>query len=249
MFGMSDPAQTILQIDRYSSEGRLELAEVMATEFCQLMLTKHGEDVQQLVYLVKGLRLLCTIHFKRKKGHDGLKWISKLHSFRNKLYRYLNKNAPHLLDSLPSPGEDFHLSGNLHAQAGKIGKARKMYKKSASFLEKPIEVWSDAVLNGIFDSKTYSLLIDACEQHKGVSRINGEFWVHSTSGAKVNIETVKNALNTIKASPQHEQQGSKFIQFLQDEMTKIDAGERAANAQLEAALQSLQPKHDYYEYG
>jgi hypothetical protein len=249
MFGMSDPAQTILQIERYSSEGRLELAEVMATEFCQLMLTKHSEDVQQLVYLVKGLRLLCTIHFKRKKGQDGLKWVSKLHSFRGKLYRYLNKNAPHLLESLPSPGEDYHLSGNLFAQAGKSSKAKKMYKKSASYLDQPIEVWCDAVLNGFLDGKTCSFFLLACEQNKGVSRIHGEFVVHSTSGAKVKVDTVKNALHAIKSSSQHEQRSSQFIQFVEDEITKIDAGERAANAQLEAALQSLQPKHDYYEYG
>ena len=29
----------------------------------------------------------------------------------------------------------------------------------------------------------------------------------------------------------------------------ILAGEQAANAQLQSALDSLQPKHDYYQYG
>ena len=250
MFGMSDPAQTIQQIERYSAEGRLELAEVMATEFCQLMLTKHQEDVQQLVYLVKGLRLLCSIHLQRNKGPEGLRWMKKLHTFRNKLYKYLKKNAPHLLESLPSSGEDYHLAANLFSQSGKKGAAKKMYKKSASILIKPLEVWSDAMLNGITDPSTCNAMVDSFEHHQGVSRVNGRFFVMSRTGSQVEIETIKNALEIAQqASNKVENQCREYIIFLEQEILRIDAGERAANAQLESALQNLQPKHDYYEYG
>jgi len=250
MFGMSDPAQTIQQIERYSAEGRLELAEVMATEFCQLMLTKHQEDVQQLVYLVKGLRLLCSIHLQRGKGSDGLRWMKKLHSFRKKLYKYLKKNAPHLLESLPSSGEDYHLAANLFSQAGKKGAAKKMYRKSASVLSQPLEVWSDALLNGITDASTCGALVNSFSHHKGVSRVNGRFYVMSSTGSQVDIESIKNALGIAQqASINIENQCKEYIDFLEQEVSRIDAGERAANAQLDAALQNLKPKHDYYEYG
>jgi hypothetical protein len=250
MFGMSDPAQTIQQIERYSAEGRLELAEVMATEFCQMMLTKHQEDVQQLVYLVKGLRLLCSIHLLRGKGSEGLRWIKKLHTFRNKLYKYLRKNAPHLLESLPSSGEDYHLAANLFSQTGKKGAAKKMYKKSAGILNKPLEVWSNALLNGITDQSTCGAMVDSFEHHKGVSRVNGRFFVMSSTGSQIEIETIKKALEiTQQASNKFEKQCKEHILYLEQEMSRIDAGERAANAQLESALQNLQPKHDYYEYG
>ena len=33
MFGMNDPAQTLLQLERYVEEGRMEMSEVMATQF------------------------------------------------------------------------------------------------------------------------------------------------------------------------------------------------------------------------
>ncbi len=250
MFGMSDPAQTIQQIERYSTEGRLELAEVMATEFCQLMLTKHQEDVQQLVYLVKGLRLLCSIHLQRGKGSEGLRWIKKLHSFRNKLYKYLKKNAPHLLESLPSSGEDYHLAANLFSQSGKKGAAKKMYKKSAAILTKPLEVWSDALLNGIIDASTCGAMVDSFEHNKGVSRVNGRYYVMSSTGSQVEIEIIKKALEIAQqASNNVENKCKEHIDFLEQEISRIEVGERAANAQLESALQNLQPKHDYYEYG
>ena len=42
MFGMQDPSQTLHQIERYMQEGRLELSEVMATQFCDMMLAKKN---------------------------------------------------------------------------------------------------------------------------------------------------------------------------------------------------------------
>ena len=41
----------------------------------------------------------------------------------------------------------------------------------------------------------------------------------------------------------------EHLDFFEQEIHRIEEGERAANAQLEAALQNLQPKHDYYQYG
>ena len=59
MFGMQDPSQTLHQIERYMQEGRLELSEVMATQFCDMMLAKKKRDAQQQIFLLKGLRLMC----------------------------------------------------------------------------------------------------------------------------------------------------------------------------------------------
>ena len=249
MFGMADPAQTIQQIERYAAEGRLEIAEVMATEFCQLMLTKHSENTQQLVYLVKGLRLLCSIFLLREKGKEGLIWIKKLHNFRKKLHNLLRKNAPELLKSLPSPGEDYHLSGNLYAMANKKSKARKMYNKSSKFLNHPLEVRCDAVLYGLQDSSTMLFFLESLDHHQGISRVNEEFHVMSASGTLVHFSKVKQCLTMMVTVEKFQSRTQEHLDFFEQEIHRIEEGERAANAQLEAALQNLQPKHDYYQYG
>ncbi|MGB2081266.1 MAG: hypothetical protein ACPHZ6_05770, partial [Poseidonia sp.] len=65
MFGMQDPSQTLVQIERYMDGGRLELSEVMATQFCDLMLSKKKREPQDQVFLLKGLRLMCDIYLMR----------------------------------------------------------------------------------------------------------------------------------------------------------------------------------------
>ena len=50
MFGMQDPSQTLHQIERYVQEGRLELSEVMATQFCDMMLAKKKREPQAVSY-------------------------------------------------------------------------------------------------------------------------------------------------------------------------------------------------------
>jgi len=38
MFGMNDPAQTLLQLERYIEDGRMEMSEVMETQFTEMFL-------------------------------------------------------------------------------------------------------------------------------------------------------------------------------------------------------------------
>ena len=38
MFGMNDPAQTLMQLENYIRDGRLEMSEVMATQFTNMFL-------------------------------------------------------------------------------------------------------------------------------------------------------------------------------------------------------------------
>ena len=37
MFGMNDPAQTLMQLEGYIRDGRLEMSEVMATQFTDIV--------------------------------------------------------------------------------------------------------------------------------------------------------------------------------------------------------------------
>jgi len=47
----------------------------------------------------------------------------------------------------------------------------------------------------------------------------------------------------------HAERCQNLRQELEDQRAAIVAGEQAANARLQSALDSLQPKHDYYQYG
>ena len=72
MFGMQDPSQTLLQIERYMQGGRLELSEVMATQFCDMMLANKKRDAQQQIFLLKGLRLMCDVYMLRNKAEQSM---------------------------------------------------------------------------------------------------------------------------------------------------------------------------------
>ena len=52
MFGMSDPATVLTQMRRYASEGRLEMAEVMAGEMTERILAEKDRDLEKQDLLV-----------------------------------------------------------------------------------------------------------------------------------------------------------------------------------------------------
>jgi hypothetical protein len=45
-----------------------------------------------------------------------------------------------------------------------------------------------------------------------------------------------------------DERASQHVQRLKTQISAIENGEMAANAKLQSALDSLKPKHDYYEY-
>ena len=67
MFGMNDPAQTLLQLERYVEEGRMEMSEVMATQFTEMYLAQKKRTADAQIMLVKGLRILCDVFLARGK--------------------------------------------------------------------------------------------------------------------------------------------------------------------------------------
>ena len=68
MFGMNDPAQTLLQLERYILDGRMEMSEVMAMQFTEMFLARKKRSTEDQIMLVKGLRILCDVLVTRGKG-------------------------------------------------------------------------------------------------------------------------------------------------------------------------------------
>ena len=67
MFGMNDPNQTLMQLESYIRDGRLEMSEVMATQFTDMFLQNKKRSQQDQIMLIKGLQILCDVLVMRNK--------------------------------------------------------------------------------------------------------------------------------------------------------------------------------------
>ena len=106
-------------------EGRLELSEVMATQFCELMLSNKKRDPQQQIFLLKGLRLMCDVYLLRGKANQSMTAIKRMHNERKALVKTLQKHAPEMLASMQPEHEDHLRAGRLYAAAGKNARQRR----------------------------------------------------------------------------------------------------------------------------
>ena len=67
MFGMNDPNQTLMQLESYIRDGRLEMSEVMATQFTDMFLQNKKRSKQDQIMLIRGLQILCDVLVMRNK--------------------------------------------------------------------------------------------------------------------------------------------------------------------------------------
>ena len=67
MFGMNDPAQTLMQLENYIKDGRFEMSEVMATQFTEMLLNTKKRSNEDQLMLVRGLQILCDVLVIRNK--------------------------------------------------------------------------------------------------------------------------------------------------------------------------------------
>lgn len=249
MFGMQDPSQTLLQIERYMAEGRLELSEVMATQFCDLMLSNKKRDPQQQIFLLKGLRLMCDVYLLRNKADQSMKAIKRMHGERKALVKVLEKHAPQMLATMQPEHEDHLRAGRLLAAAGKTKAAAKAFARCEKLAPGHLAA-AQAAVEAQPTKAHVQRLLAAIELAGNVISTNGRFVLQPTASPEVELErvvaTLKTAASTVSGLASSCEQ---MAQKLQSQQTAIMAGEQAANARLQSALDSLQPKHDYYQYG
>ena len=248
MFGMQDPAQTLHQIERYVQEGRLELSEVMATQFCDMMLANKKRDAQQQIFLLKGLRLMCDVYLLRDKAAQSMATIKRMHGERKTLERILRKHAPDMLQAMQPEHEDHLRAGRLYAAAGKARAASKAFGKCEKLAPGHLLAAVCAVETMANKAHTERLL-DAIQQAGDVIQANGQFQLEPKGSAPVLLDTVVATLQRCAtAQPGYIGKCQTAVERLEGQRAAIIAGEQAANARLQSALDSLQPKHDYYQY-
>jgi len=249
MFGMQDPSQTLLQIERYLEEGRLELAEVMATQFSELMLANKKREAQDRIFLLKGLRLMCDIALARGKAAQNLSTIKRMHTERKTLTALLRKHAPAMLDAMQPEHEDHLRAGRLYAAAGKHKAAAKAYAKCEALVPGHLAA-ALAAAQSSPSKATLQRLLTTLASAGPVIHAQGLFLLRPDGSPEVLADHMVATLrqNSSMAAGLGERCEAE-AQRLEAQKAAIIAGEQAANEQLQSALNALQPKHDYYEYG
>ena len=249
MFGMQDPSQTLHQIERYVQEGRLELSEVMATQFCDMMLGRKKREPQDQIFLLKGLRLMCDIYLLRGKADQSMATIKRMHGERKALVKVLQKHAPHLLATMQPEHEDHLRAGRLWAAAGKHRKAAKSFAACEKLMPGHLAA-ARAAIEALPNKQHAVRFLEAIAASGEVIQTNGVFQLEPRGSPAVLLHDVLTTLHQATSTvPSHAGQFQAERTRLEGQQAAIVAGEQAANARLQTALDSLQPKHDYYQYG
>lgn len=225
MFGAADPEQAISQLEAYHREGRSERAEVMASALVdQLMSLKNRDDDTQGI-LVKGLRILAGVLNSRGKYKRARITVGLLHKHRNKHGKAVGHD-------LVIAAADYHLAGFIHANAGKKGAAKKAFAKCEKLQPGHLAAALD-VAEQCGYTKTLSKLYPRAGPV--ISR-NGAYILEIEGKPAADARRIGVIL------------GGDIKVEIERQITAIMAGEQAANARLQAAVDSLIPAHDYHTY-
>tara|TARA_B100000945_G_C20269030_1_gene542995 strand:- start:24 stop:743 length:720 start_codon:yes stop_codon:yes gene_type:complete len=238
MFGMNDPNQTLMQLESYIRDGRLEMSEVMATQFTDMFLQNKKRSKQDQIMLIRGLQILCDVLIMRNKV--ALSTTSAKTLLRER------KKITESNDMIGHYFQDLHRCAKCFALAGKKRKAKsffvKAFKRSGGCLASAL----DGVSMIENDKKMSDLFLSSLTNSGPVIKTGQEFILQPENLTSVEVTKILHALELsgLQNNELAQQQKSR----INSQINAIQSGEMAANAKLQSALDSLKPKHDYYEY-
>ncbi|MDP6232589.1 MAG: hypothetical protein QF839_00250 [Candidatus Poseidoniaceae archaeon] len=246
MFGMGDAGQVLVQLERYLADGREEITEVMARDLVQQLRAKRGRDVTEQVHLVKALRLLSDVLLLRGKVKDGAAEVRRLHRERRALERTVRRADPALLERLTPAAEDHLRSLRAAAALGRSGGARKALKRIGRTRPGHLLAHVEAVERLGDVAGLGRRLGDAAHAARPIQQTEQGLHLVPASAPEsaVDLARVEAALASCKDS-----RASEVHALLQAEGASLRNKEAEAQAKLQAAIASLEPTHDYYEYG
>ena len=238
MFGMNDPAQTLMQLESYLQGDRLEMTEVMATQFTDMFLSKKTRTQNEQAMLVRGLQILCDVLIMRSK------FVLAMTSAKTLLRERRRITEPN--NSIGHYYQDLQRCGNSFALAGKKRKAKSFFVKAFKHSGGCVAATLDGVIAIKNDRRLIDLFLHSLDQSGPVTRSGESFIVQPDNLPAVEVDALLQALEGIKLSI--DERVNQHTRRLRAQIAAIESGEMAANAKLQSALDSLQPKHDYYEY-
>ena len=245
MFGMSDPNQTLSQMIRYFEEQRHEMVEVMSSEFTSMLLSQKARDAATQTLLVKGLRILTDVLSLRKKHKLATKAASVLQRERKKLEKILLQSAPQLLDKLTPLEEDLRRIGDVYAAYGKTRKAVKLYLRAHKIQQGNLHAMLSVCQCEGTTTKHCKSLANDVRSAGPVILENGQYWLKPDGNLAAQIDPI---LVILEACGHEHLECREQSLRIRQECSDISEGITAANVRLQSAMDTLKPKHDYYEY-
>jgi lipopolysaccharide biosynthesis regulator YciM len=263
MFGMSDPSQVIDQISRYRTEGRLEIAEVMAQELSMLLQHDKNRDFDRDAILVRSYRQLTGILQQREMWKKAASAVKQLNKCRDSHIKRAKKEGFDDLGAAAAgyAAADEILFGKICIGQGKSGKAVKRFgisiKLDGDDLEPFIlrlEAVESAKGNLNRQDKNARALAKRIESAGPVNRLDGVMVLQPREhGPRSDAQRLITAMTRFTAPNSGLNEATRerlkaAQKALESQIQSIESGEQAANARLAAAVEKLQPSMDYHSY-
>ncbi len=262
LFGMGDPATVIDQYRRYVQDGRFEISEVMASELSDLLLAKKGRSLTEQGHLVTALRDLASIQEIRTKWKESRAAAAMLVKARKKYVKLLKQNGfrAEANEASMLEAEDEVQRGRVRAREGALKSALGHYKRALKinprFIEaayRPMEAHEQIKSSLKGAGKSAIKLSKVLSDSGPVTRVGESFELHPEGAVAQPLNQLLVDLERWVSSnlllPQKPTTIlSESLANLRNQIGAIERGEQAANARLQAAIDSLEPSVDYHEY-
>jgi len=259
MFGMDDPVKVLNQLRHYVTDGRLEIAEVMAEELTNLLLSEKNKSLERQELLVLALRDYANILEIRQKWKKCLNATKRLKKEMRSLGTLRTKSGvPITEEQNILKLQDQMQMGRLYLQFNKMSKAIKCFSSAANsgHIEAyllSIEAYEKCKGTLKKSTKMAKSLNRTLESIGPLTREQNDFVLVSSNDLKTSYERIcscierwiqpSSGLNSNVADCL-----AKRLDSLKSQKIAIESGEQAANARLQSAIDSLQPTVDYHEY-
>jgi hypothetical protein len=259
---MGDPATVIDQYRRYVQDGRLEISEVMASELSDLLLSKKGKTLTEHGHLVIALRDLANIQEIRTKWNESRAAASMLVKARKRYAKLLRSNGmrEEAIAATKAEAGDEVQRGRVRAHEGALRAALSHWKRARRVQPQLIEAYwrpieaherIKSALNGA--GKAGLLLAKILISVGPVGRVGESFQLQPENVESQPLESLlENISRWLKPELSLPAKASVALDTskreLERQIASIKSGEQAANAKLQAAIDTLQPAVDYHEY-
>tara|TARA_Y100000588_G_C14099278_1_gene858015 strand:- start:271 stop:1056 length:786 start_codon:yes stop_codon:yes gene_type:complete len=256
---MDDPVKVLNQLRHYVSDGRLEIAEVMAEELTNLLLSEKNRTIDRQELLVLALRDHANILEIRLKWKSSIKVANRLSKEKKSLISLRAKNKiVQTQEDLVLNLQDHMQKGRVFLQMGKMGKAITCfsYPAKTGYIEAfLLSIEAHVQCKGSLKkaTKLAKSLNNTLGECGPLSRENNEFYLYSQFDQKTSYEKVSTFIQkwlqpSLNLNTQVAANLAQKLESFNSQKEAIERGEQAANARLQSAIDSLQPAIDYHEY-
>ena len=259
---MGDPATVIDQYRRYVQDGRLEISEVMASELSELLLSKKGISLAEQGHLVTALRDLANIQEMRTKWTESRAASGMLVKARKKYIKLLRSNGMQQEAKVEARSEaiDEGQRGRVRAHEGALRAALSHWKRARKVQPQLIEAYwrpldaHERIKSTLKGANKFGLALAKILTSVGpVNRVGESFQLQPEDAEPQPLESLLSDLSRwLKPELALPAKASVALDSptreIERQIASIEAGEQAANAKLQAAIDTLQPAIDYHEY-